>query len=416
MFDKLFTWAPIVRRHQEGPLASERAAYLEHLAQQGMAHGTLLRQSSYCLCVAREIAGFPAEKTWSVEEVDALARDWANRRVVLGRASSFRWPRVQFRAAAVAFLGFLGRALPPLSMPPGRYDAYLDEFLGAQRRDRWSDVTCRCSRWQVGQFLKYLEQRNLAIEDVRADDIDHYFEQKSQRWGRVSIRTAAHALRAWFAYTARRGLTQSNLAPGILLPHVYQQESLPIGPTWEQVSRMVGETDGDSPIHLRDRAILLLLSVYGLRSGEVRRLTLADVDWLHDRIRVVRSKSGREQLLPLETATGNAIAKYLRSGRPKSSSRVLFLRVRAPHQPLSCSGIYDVVNKHADGQIAAPSKGRGPHGLRHACARHLLESGRSMKEVGDHLGHRSVDATRIYAKVDLVALRRVAFEDMGGLS
>jgi site-specific recombinase XerD len=111
---------------------------------------------------------------------------------------------------------------------------------------------------------------------------------------------------------------------------------------------------------------------------------------------------------------GNAIAGYLRYGRPKADCRTLFLTLRAPHRPLSPSGLYSVVEHHLS-QVCSLPKGRGPHGLRHACARRLIEAGVSYKVVGDHLGHRNPDATRYYAKVDLVSLRQVAFQDLGGL-
>ncbi|MFQ5474059.1 MAG: tyrosine-type recombinase/integrase [Dehalococcoidia bacterium] len=108
-------------------------------------------------------------------------------------------------------------------------------------------------------------------------------------------------------------------------------------------------------------------------------------------------------------------ARYLRDARPNTHARFVFLTLRAPHRPLSASGLYDVVERHLPNN-ASPRKGRGPHGLRQACARHLVESGHSFKEVGDHLGHRSPDATRIYAKVNLTSLRQVAFDDFGALA
>jgi integrase len=178
---------------------------------------------------------------------------------------------------------------------------------------------------------------------------------------------------------------------------------------------MLTETTGEDPASRRDHAIILLLSVYGLRSGTVRRLRLDDIDWAHDRIRFIRSKSRREEIAPLEPRVGNAIIRYLRNGRPETESRILFLTLHAPHRPLSASGLYNVVKSHLAKQ-GLPKKGCGPHGLRHACARHLIESGRSFKEVGDHLGHRSPSATRIYAKVALTSLRKVAFDDLGGLA
>ncbi|MBI5479566.1 MAG: tyrosine-type recombinase/integrase [Deltaproteobacteria bacterium] len=90
------------------------------------------------------------------------------------------------------------------------------------------------------------------------------------------------------------------LAAAVLLPRIYREEGLPLGPTWDQVARMLVETAGDEPVQIRDHAILRLLSVYGLRSGEVRRLTLEDLDWQRERIRIVRSKTARVETLPLE--------------------------------------------------------------------------------------------------------------------
>jgi len=209
-------------------------------------------------------------------------------------------------------------------------------------------------------------------------------------------------------------MVKPGLAAAILLPRIYRHEGLPLGPTWDAVGCMLSKTEGAEPQKLRDQAILRLFCVYGVRSGEVRRLTLDDVDWQHDQIRFVQSKNGREEIRPLEPSVGNAIARYLQTGRPSSKSRIVFLSVRAPHGPLSTSGLYDIVLRYQV-QGSSPKQGRGPHGLRHACARHLVESGHSFKEVGDYLGHRSTDATRIYAKVDLESLRRVARWDLGGL-
>ncbi|HEX7476952.1 MAG TPA: site-specific integrase [Polyangiales bacterium] len=229
------------------------------------------------------------------------------------------------------------------------------------------------------------------------------------------MHTSAKVLKAFFRYAERKGWVQAGVADAILMPRLYRHEDVPPGPNWEQVREVVAGIDGEDAAALRDRAILMLLSVYGLRSGEVRRLRIDDIDWKEAQVRVVRSKSLRPQTLPLESGVGEAIARYLHDGRPKSSSRIVFLTLTAPPRALSSSGLYNVVEHHL-ARVATVKRGRGPHGLRHACARRLIESGRSFKEVGDHLGHRSPDATSVYAKVDLASLRRVALEDLGGLT
>jgi site-specific recombinase XerD len=292
----------------------------------------------------------------------------------------------------------------------------LADFIATQQEGSWSSAaTCTIANWQITRFLDYLEQREVPLADIVPSDVDAYFRHMAPRWGRSSLRTSAKMLRAWFRHCEKRNWSRAGLADAVLLPRIYQHEGLPLGPTWQQVGQMLSATAGDDVASLRDHAIILLLSVYGLRSGEVRRLRLDDIDWSRDRIRIVRSKSLREEILPVEARVGNAIARYLRDGRPRSDSKALFLTLRGPHRPLSPGGLYNVVRRHLSG-VSSLKRGCGPHALRHACARHLLESGRSFKEVGDHLGHRSPDATRFYAKVDLASLRLVAFDDLGGLA
>ena len=418
MFEQLFTYPGVLKRHCEGPLAQERRMYLAALAAQGMARETLLWRARYSLCVAREIEPWPAAHRFTENEIEKLASMWASKRVEQRRAQATRWPGELFRFAALDFLGAVGRLQVPDPLARTRYDDQISEFIDMQRQRHWqSEATCRAGRWHVERFLKYLDQRGVTLGDVRAVDVDAFFQHMATRWGRVSLRTSAKLLRSWFAYCESRGWVKAALAAAILLPRIYRDEGLPLGPTWNEVGHMLAAAAGDEPAELRDQAMLRLLSVYGLRSGEVRRLTVDDLDWQNDRMRVIRAKSLREQELPLEPSVGNAIARYLRHGRPKTTSRVVFLTLKAPYRPLSTSGLYDVVRRRqagADG--TSPRKGRGPHGLRHACARHLVEGGLTFKEVGAHLGHRSPDATRVYAKVDLVSLRRVAMNNLGGLA
>jgi len=416
MFEMLFSYPSVLRRHREGPLASERAAYLCLLAGRGMAHGTILRCARYCLCVAEYLTQWSLDRPLAAEELDALARRWAGERVASGHASGTRWPAEHFRCAARAFLGSCGRLQPPPPQPPAAHEGKLADFIAARQETHWqSGATCSSALWQIRRFLDYLQQRDVRLADVEPTDLDAYFQHVAARWSRTSIHTCAKMLRAWFAHCEKRGWTRGGLAGAILLPRLYQHEGLPIGPTWGEVGRMLKGTTGETAASMRDHAILLLLSVYGLRSGEVRRLRVDDIDWVQECLCVVRSKSGQRQTLPLQPQVGNAIVRYLREGRPKSEKREVFLTLRAPPRPLSTGGLYHVVRRHLS-RVSSPVKGRGPHALRHACARHLLEGGRSFKEVGDHLGHRSPDATRFYAKVNLAALRRVAIEELGGLA
>jgi site-specific recombinase XerD len=414
MFESLFVYPAVVKRHQEGPLAAERVAYLESLVGGGVARATLLRRANYCLAVAEALGRAPRAASWSAAQVEGLALAWAQRQVARGRAAVPRWPQIHFHLVAIEFIGTLGWLLAPPPSPPNPHESKLADFLAAQA-DRWPSAATRAAgRWQVAAFLAYLDGRGQALERVQPDDVDAYFHHVRGRWSRVSIHTAGKVLRAWFRHAAQRGWARPGLAEALVLPRLYRHEGLPLGPTWETVGAAIAHLAGDDPATLRDRALLLLLATYGLRSGEVRRLQLEDIDWSQARLRVVRSKSQRPEILPLTPEVGAALARYLRSGRPTTPLRTVFLTLRAPARPLSLGGLYHVV-AHRLAPLARVPRGRGPHGLRHACARRLVDAGHSFKEIGDHLGHRSPDATQIYAKVDLVALRRVAFDELGGL-
>ena len=407
MFETLFFAEWVLRRHRDGPLAAQRAAYLQDLASCGMALRTLQVRARHCLRVATGLSTWPPGHLFSSDEVVSLD----TRHPASGKA--FRPAIDGFRSTALEFLGSLGRLRTD---PPCEHDDKLDAFIAAQRETSWqSEETGLMARPRIQRFLDYLYQRDVALCDVSPEDIDGFFEEMAQRWSRKSLATGAWALRKWLAYSGRRGWVRPGLDAAVLVPRLYSREGLPLGPTWDTVTRMLAATEGDGPAAIRDHAILLLLSVYGVRSGEVRRLSLEDIDWAGDRIAFERSKSHRRELLPLHPLVGDAIARYLSRSRPRTGSRIVFLRVLPPHTPLTTCALHAIV-EHCYPEAERPSRGRGPHGLRHACARHLVEAGHSFKEVGDYLGHRSPDSAGIYAKIDLRSLRQVAPDDLGGLA
>jgi integrase/recombinase XerD len=326
MFEKMFSFPAVVRRHRGAPLAAERLEYLKYLNDRGVALGTVLRQARYCLCVAHEIQRWPRDHFFN-----AIAASWAARRVAQGRAAAPRWPQEQFHSVACSFLSRLGRLAHDPDPPSGPYDALLEDFLEVECEGRGLALATRNKqRWHIRQFLSYLNQQSHSLESLTPGHVDAYLVNLGQKWNRVSLSTTASVLRAWLRHCEIRGKTQSGLADSILVPRIYRHEGLPLGPTWEHVKDIIPGSSGEKPPQLRDRAILLLLAVYGLRSGEVRRLRIDDIDCKRDCLTVVRSKSGRRELFPLEPHTGNAIALYLRTARPKCDSRSVFYNLKRP--------------------------------------------------------------------------------------
>jgi site-specific recombinase XerD len=160
----------------------------------------------------------------------------------------------------------------------------------------------------------------------------------------------------------------------------------------------------DSSIGVRNYAILMLVARLGLRSIEVARLLLDDVDWRSGEI-VVRGKGRREDRLPLPVEVGAAVVAYLSDVRPRLEDRHLFLTGRAPLAPIRADLVGDVVERAC---IRAGLARVGPHRLRHALAEQMLRQGAGLTAIGQVLRHQDLATTALYAKADLAALRQVA--------
>ena len=157
-----------------------------------------------------------------------------------------------------------------------------------------------------------------------------------------------------------------------------------------------------------------MLAVYDLRRSEVTRLRLEDLDWVGEKLHVTRPKQLCTQHYPLDRDVGDAILRYLKEARPKCTYRQLFLTLDAPVRPLKPNCVTPIVRSRFKA-LSIHVQRQGAHSLRHACARHLLDAGFSLKQIGDQLGHRSAAATRVYVKVDLIGLRQVAELDLEGI-
>jgi len=166
---------------------------------------------------------------------------------------------------------------------------------------------------------------------------------------------------------------------------------------------------------MRAKAILLLVSIYGLRRSEVIRLLVSDFDWKNMVFTVRRAKRGRVQQFPIGTDLSDALLQYIRYARPLCSIPTLFVTLGIPYKPMNPSSVSFIVNLRMKRWRICSAK-KGPHSLRHACATRLLEKGATPQEIADFLGHRNSKSVGIYAKVDTKALRQVSeLDPCGGL-
>ena len=415
MFDKLFTSLRAIERHSTGPLLEERLCYLTHCAARGSTR-TSLRLIAQHMLVFIDLLHLETADEVSLEQVRSAADRWVGSQPQAHNATDCRYGRMRFISDAKQWLGFLGRLQRP-EVPPRPYAHLVDEFADHLVRDRaLSRHTVRIHCWHVRQFLERFWQQQRPLSDISIRDIDAAITRKGQQDGyaRPSIAHYATTLRVFFRYAAQRGWCPPSLVAAIMSPRLFAEEGLPKGPAWSDVQRLLKYTEGDQPKNIRDRAIILLFAVYGMRVGEVRALKLKDLNWEAELICVTRPKPRRQQTYPLSQVVGEAILRYLQAVRPHVSYREVFLTLKAPLRPIGSGALYDLVSDRLQA-LDVTLQHHGPHALRHACAARLLAQGLSMKEIADHLGHRKLDTTRVYAKVDLAALRQVADFDIGGL-
>jgi site-specific recombinase XerD len=311
---------------------------------------------------------------------------------------------------------FLGCLQPPATAtrPYAGQVTQFGDFMLRERGLSPRTVDSRCQR--VSEFLSRIAEAGLRLDTLTVAQVDELLARKirDEGYARVTIQTYASTLRAFFRYAEGRSWCRPGLAAAIMAPRVFPYEALPQGLSWGDVNRALAAAQGDRPADIRDRALLMLLAVYGLRSSEVVGLHLDDFDWEQEILTITPSKRQKPRTYPLCQSVGDAVLRYLREARPRSSRREVFLTLRAPFRPLPWRGLGQVVQRRLHAlNVSLPHY--GPHALRHACATHLLEQGLSLKEIGDHLGHQSPETTRIYAKVDLAGLRVVADFDLEGL-
>jgi site-specific recombinase XerD len=403
-----------LNRYREAPLLEERDMFLRHLEQQGTSRNALLSISNELLHIVR-LLRLGRMRDVSLDEIRRAAERFVLEEQSNPRARSYGHTAGFFMYAAKKWLRFHGCLKMP-APPQIPFAENLDQFARYMREEQGLSpysVNSHCSK--TSMFLRWVGDRRRSLATVTVEDVDDFLAHLGRNgWNRKSVSVATQALRAFFHCAGIRGWCAASLAKSIEGPKIYKYEALPEGPTWQEVRKLLRSVKGSNPPALRARTVLMLFAFYGLRSGEVSRLLLSDFDWREETFVVNHSKRGGTRHYPLLRNVGNAILDYLRKGRPRCDCRNLLVTLNPPYRPVGPSPLWDLTN-HRMKALGIRCRRRCPHALRHARATHLLQQGASFKEIGDLLGHRSLESVGIYAKVDLPSLRAVADLDLGGL-
>ena len=401
----------VLLRPPDGPLAPHLSSFAGFMREQGYATNSVRRQ----VMLAAAFSRWLAQRAVGVRTVTS---DHAGR-YLRYRVRHVR-PGLGDAAALRYLLGFLrrdgvipaedepSRSLTPAEQCVRDYENYLRDARAL------ADTTIINCVPFARDFLKgRFGDGFVTLSSLEAGDVVAFVRRQAARLHLRRAKLMTTALRSFLQYTQFRGDVTQDLAASVPVVANWSMPSIPRAIDPDQVRQLLASIDRRTAIGRRDYAILLLLARLGLRSGEVAFLDLDDIDWDRGCLRV-HGKSGQRGELPLPTDVGDAIVAYLRDGRPDSSCRRVFLRAKAPVRGFrGASGVGSVV-RHAIQRAGVDAPTLGAHQFRHGLATEMLRQDASLAEIGEVLGHRSPQTTKIYTKVDTKSLRTLALPWPGG--
>lgn len=316
------------------------------------------------------------------------------------------------RATLRRFVDFLrGCGLLSTQPPASSSDALVDGYIAHLRVDRGladnSIAIYRpCARAFVDHVVATVGER--ALTTIDAEAIRTFLVARIAGRSSESARLLSIGLRSFLRFLVLRGVIARDLSGAVPRVRTYQQTSVPVVLSPDEVERALATADRSTPRGRRDYAILLLLARLGLRASEAMALELEDLHWRAAEI-VVRGKGPRRDHVPLLADVGDALAQYLREDRGVSPSRRVFLRLIPPRVGLSRPCAIDHIVRLALHRAGiGPHRRRVAHLFRHSLATRMIRHGASLAEIAQVLRHRSQTTTALYAKVSFEALRAVA--------
>jgi site-specific recombinase XerD len=386
-------------RRKDGPLAPVADGYRVRLMTLGYTPGSTRFQ-------LRMMGQFGR---WMQAEGAPLTRldEGLVRRFLVERRTRGQRPTLGMRSFTplLEHLRAQGAIAPAAGPPQTPLEDLLQRYRGWLVRERGLAAATVHRYLTLGRrFLAGRALGGTGVEGLCGAEVSAFLLSECGRLSVGSAKGRVAELRALLHFLYVEGLTERALAAAVPPVAGWRDARLPTTISAAEVRRLLAGCERSHPMGRRDLAMLTLLARLGLRSIEIARLELDDLDWRAGEL-VVRGKARRRERLPLPRDVGVALVAYLRGGRPRADARQVFLTCRAPVRPIRPDLVSDVTRRACLRAGIAPV---GAHRLRHALATEMLRQGASLVEISQVLRHRDLATTAIYAKVDLVALRQVA--------
>lgn len=295
----------------------------------------------------------------------------------------------------------------------GALDIVVEEYgrYLVSERGLTASVVGKYTRLARSCLAAFGEGDDFALSELSAASVTDYVVRECRGRPAGSAKHLITGLRSLLGFLFVVGHTTEELGSAVPAVAHWGAGSLPRAMSTDAVAALVASCDDTTRVGRRDRAILVLLARLGLRAGEVAAMELVDLDWRAGEIVLHNGKARRRERLPLPVDVGEALVAYLHDGRPRVECRKVFLRLNAPIVGLTTPAVTAVVYRACQ-RAGLPRA--GAHRLRHSAATAMLAGGGTLVEIGQVLRHVRQETTRIYAKVDRVALRSLAQPWPGG--
>lgn len=401
MFDQVFHYKHYTKELTTGSLSP----YLDEIAQVLFDRGHSRRKVRNKFITLGQLSRWMKRHKMRSNQLN----DAAIQKFIRVEARRVVWPLSDL--GAIATLKLLMRMLrekgiipSPQKAKPSPSELLLDEFADHLSTERgMSAGAIYCYKRYAGFFIDdRFGDRKMEWGAVDSDDVYQFMLRRSRQFTQGTNKLIVTCLRSFFRFLRFSGDVDFDLSRAVpSVPH-WRAANLPYYLKPDELRKLLHSIDRSTSIGKRDYAILLLLARLGLRACEVAGLSIEDLDWSNAEI-ITHGKGTRRKRLPISGEVGDALASYFRVRRRNTKTRKVFLRNFPPYEGITKGLVGMIVRTDLERAGLKPYK-RGSHLLRHTAATEMLRKGASLTEIGMILGHRSVESTAIYAKVDFETL------------
>ncbi len=409
--EQVFKRSLTLNKLRGGPLGELMDGFCDALREDGFSRSTVRRHLSN---VAHLNAYLGARKNivgpvLSAQTVSDFFRDYSARARNRGPLNKHVAGIKASVNRLVDYLGLLNLFEPRVKSTV--YQSLLEAYLDwLEQHQHAAPGTIERRAQSISQFLRWLGPlaTSQRVSELTPETVERFFLTYAKSRGRSVRRSMQAALRTFFRFCLQRGYIQQPLDRAVPTLRCYKLSTVVRGLSEEQALKLLQCIDRHSPAGRRDYAICQLLYTYGVRGGQVRALRFEDIDWTGNQILFRALKHGKDTLLPLTREVGESLLDYLQNARPDCEDPHLFVTLRAPYHGIKNSSVLSNRIDHHIRVAGIEIASKGAHIFRHGFATRMLAQGHSLKAIADVLGHRHLESTFIYTKVDFEHLKQVA--------